>query len=108
MSNRWKYLVFVLSIASAPISAQTNATHVPGFTADILQIKTIPHKRLIFPVGLNLILPEKKVSGILVPLNKVEPFFCKLESGLEKKSGMPIRIRLGSIDYVDYLEGKTH
>lgn len=108
MSNRWKYLVFVLSIASAQISAQTNATNVPGFTADILQIKPIPHKRLIFPVGLNPILPEKKVSGILVPLNKVEPFFCKLESGLEKKSGMPIRIRLGSIDYVDYLEGKTH
>lgn len=33
-------------------------------------------------------------------------FFCKMELGLDKKSGLPIRFRLGSLDYVNYLEGK--
>jgi hypothetical protein len=35
------------------------------------------------------------------------PFFCKIEFKMDKKSATPIRIRLGSAAYVDYLEGKT-
>jgi hypothetical protein len=32
--------------------------------------------------------------------------FCKLEVQLDKAFKMPIRIRLGNLDYVNYLEGK--
>jgi len=32
--------------------------------------------------------------------------FCKLEYKLEKKSGVPVRMRIGSLDYVNQLEGK--
>ena len=32
--------------------------------------------------------------------------FCKLEVKMEKVVKMPIKFRLGSVDYVDYLEGK--
>ncbi len=31
---------------------------------------------------------------------------CKMELQLEKQTGLPIRIRLGSKEQVDYLEGK--
>ena len=32
--------------------------------------------------------------------------FCKLEVKLEQTLQMPIKVRLGSVDYVDWLEGK--
>ncbi len=33
-------------------------------------------------------------------------FFCKIEVKLEKAVKLPVKFRLGSVDYVDYLEGK--
>lgn len=33
-------------------------------------------------------------------------FFCKVEVQLERQSKLQYRFRLGSTDYVDYLEGK--
>jgi hypothetical protein len=34
------------------------------------------------------------------------PFFCKIEHNLGKKSAIPFKFRLGSVEYVDGLEGK--
>ncbi|MFN4080335.1 MAG: hypothetical protein ACK4NS_05500 [Saprospiraceae bacterium] len=34
------------------------------------------------------------------------PVFCRLEWEWDKRAGMPLRFRLGSVDYVDWLEGK--
>lgn len=33
-------------------------------------------------------------------------FFCKLEVKTDRKANMPIRFRLGTVQYVDQLEGK--
>ncbi|GAB5554727.1 MAG: hypothetical protein Sapg2KO_43180 [Saprospiraceae bacterium] len=33
-------------------------------------------------------------------------FFCRLEVKMEKASKMPVRFRLGTVDYVDRMEGK--
>jgi hypothetical protein len=33
--------------------------------------------------------------------------FCKIEHELSKASGVSLRMRLGNLEYVDYLEGKT-
>ena len=34
-------------------------------------------------------------------------FFCKRELELEKKTGISMKFRLGSVDYVNTLEGKS-
>lgn len=34
------------------------------------------------------------------------PFFCKMEAKWDKKINIPFRFRLGTVDYVDELEGK--
>ncbi|MFN0037337.1 MAG: hypothetical protein ACKVUS_19945 [Saprospiraceae bacterium] len=34
------------------------------------------------------------------------PFFCKLEHDWGIKSSVPFKFRLGSVEYVDWLEGK--
>ena len=35
------------------------------------------------------------------------PFFCRIEHDFAQKSAIPFKFRLGSVDYVDWLEGKS-
>ena len=34
------------------------------------------------------------------------PFFCRIEYHLGKRAQVPFKFRLGSVEYVDWLEGK--
>jgi hypothetical protein len=54
---------------------------------------------------------EKKFSFRLLPQNFYNQnlsYFCKKEVQLQKLTALPIYIRLGSKEYVDYLERKPN
>ncbi len=49
------------------------------------------------------------LSAVFLPRWSADclPFFCKIEHNLVKSSHIPVKFRLGSVEYVDWLEGKT-
>jgi hypothetical protein len=50
------------------------------------------------------------IPGLMISANTYTnnlAFFCKRELELEKKTGVSMKFRLGSVDYVNTLEGKS-
>lgn len=61
---------------------------------------------LVNPLQQNI--PPDALHPIFLPKWSAEtlPFFCKIEHNWGLKSRIPIKFRLGSVEYVDWLEGK--
>ena len=68
------------------------------------------HAQQLFPAGKPLFADSLKNFSIRsIPQNiysKNLAFFCRTELQLEKHTKIPFRFRLGSMEYVDALEGK--
>jgi hypothetical protein len=63
--------------------------------ARYVQMDTASSKRMQhFPVSVDF-------------ANRQMGFMCKQEWKMEKKTGIPLKIRLGSLEYVNRMEGKN-
>jgi len=86
------------------LSADNHAPKIdiPSFTE--LNIQKIEQAETLQ----SLIIPEQKTPDFLHRCYSYEDlaFFCKIEVQLENAVKFPVKFRLGSVDYVDYLEGK--
>ncbi|MBI2274590.1 MAG: hypothetical protein HYU70_12390 [Bacteroidetes bacterium] len=79
----------LLLISAATSFAQTGTPVFSNKQKDIDSLRNIPLR----------LLPQDYYSNHL-------GFFCKKELQIEKLTRIPFRVRLGSLDYVNTLEGK--
>ncbi len=86
------------------------------FAATYLQAQVItdsakPKPVSFFPVATNLLNVKQPALPTQLPGNFYAsqlPFFCSKELKIQKAVGFPVKFRVGSVDYVDKLEGKNH
>ncbi len=114
-------MVLAFSVSSAVVSAQT-VTPLDEYIAihgkSIVQLKQeIPASTTVdrfLPVMISDNRSNQNAFSFQTASRKAPliysyedlAFFCKLEVQMEKKAKLPIKVRLGDVEYVDRLEGK--
>lgn len=55
------------------------------------------------------VLQAEPLPPVILPrwLAEKLPFFCRIEHKMAKNNAIPLKFRLGSVEYVDWLEGKN-
>jgi hypothetical protein len=89
--------------SQAPVKVQRPELSIPDLRFSDHRMKDVreksPEKRY-FPAAQSPVLKP----GLLPHANAA--FFCRMEASLDKKVKIPLRFRLGSLDYVNSLERK--
>lgn len=91
-------LLLVIALAVSKITTAQTPADTAAKVAHTLILPSAASVPLITP-RMNNNLPANFYSTHL-------PFFCDKELKIEKMSGIPLRFRIGSLDYVNKLEGK--
>lgn len=111
------FIVVFLLMFSGTIYGQENINHfqcIKSIKPIISVSKTSFGNNLFFRSALGNFLTKKKVQNFSIksiPENYYTSnlgFFCKKELSFEKATSLPLRLRLGSLDYVNWMERKSN
>jgi hypothetical protein len=107
INKQLKYLLLLIGCAfTLQINAQPNAKSYFGSFKLYNPIKNVDIKSPIIASTTPLARPSSLVFS--VPKAMPVAFFCRMEHIADKKSKFNPRFRLGSVDYVNKLEGKSY
>jgi hypothetical protein len=114
MKRRIKFIVVLMVLFFQKAAAQTQLSHL--IPSHQLKINFVTGNVLNFSEHLVTRLdplerastPSYKVPGTIQPdfYTRNFGFFCDKELRLEKSTKIPLKFRLGSLDYCNKLEGK--
>ena len=90
----WYFVVVLLLIFSEASFSQGTSDSLPT------TISIRPVYAGTGSIHINMVQPDFYSSHL--------SFFCKKELQIEKSTSIPLRFRLGSLDYVNYLERKPN
>jgi hypothetical protein len=108
----YKFLVVcILFLANSQLSAQSGPVSVVPSPVIFVKIDTIAVATAVKTYNLPYFTPglaPLKAPASIGPdyYTRHFGFFCKKEWQFEKATAIPLRLRLGSLDYVNKLEGK--
>lgn len=97
--------VFVISLIALYSCIGYGQINLQTFKVEQKKFKIISSMDLLAKLPNSKTLSFKKQRSIF-DVEKL-PFFCKFEHKISQKSKLNVRMRLGSLDYVNKLEGKN-
>jgi|SRR6478672_4366225 len=100
MPKNWKILIFCTIFVVKSVSAQEFSSKIStgkGFKS----WASLNNFRQIAPVYPHFVISPDFYTRNL-------SFFCRQELRLEAVTGFPVKFRLGSVEYVDWLERKPN
>ncbi len=107
ISRQLKFTFLILGCTLAfNTKAQSNSFSYFGTFELYNPIQNIDLKNPLF-ISSTLIKSEKSLA-FSVPKEMPVAFFCIKEHSMDKKNRINPRFRLGSVDYVNHLEGKSN